>query len=73
MAQMTPAQMRAQAEAALKPLGSKRIKLLAQIEEIDAQLKPLVRSARDVEVPFRRIAEITGVAPNTARAWSKPE
>lgn len=71
MTQKTPAQLRADAEAAIKPLGQKRIKLLAQLEEIDVDLKPLIQSARSVEVPLRRIAELTAVAPNTVRAWTK--
>lgn len=73
MTQKTPAQLRADAEAAIKPLGQKRIKLLAQLEEIDAELRPLIQSARSVEVPLRRIAELTAVAPNTVRAWTRSD
>jgi len=71
MTQLTPAELRAQAEAALKPLGQKRIKLLAQLEEVERELRPLVANAVRMEVPYRRINELTAVAPNTARAWSK--
>jgi hypothetical protein len=71
MTQPTPAQLRAEAEAALKPLGQKRIKLLAQLEAVDAELRPLVAHAVTMEVPYRRITELTAVAPNTARAWSR--
>jgi hypothetical protein len=71
MTQKTPAELRADAEATLKPLGAKRIKLLAQLEEIDEELAPLIRSARTVELPIRRITELTGVSPNTVRAWTK--
>lgn len=71
MTQKTPAELRADAEATLKPLGTKRIKLLAQLEEIDEELAPLIRSARTVELPIRRITELTGVSPNTVRAWTK--
>lgn len=68
---MTPAQLRAEAEAALKPLGQKRIRLLAQLEELEAELRPLVVHAVRMEVPFRRINELTAVSPNTAAAWRR--
>ncbi|CAL9641647.1 hypothetical protein [Streptomyces sp. enrichment culture] len=71
MTQKTPAELRAEAEVALKPLGQKRIRLLAQLEEVEEQLRPLVMEAVRMEVPFRRINELTAVAPNTARAWSR--
>lgn len=73
MTQKTPAQLRADAEAAIRPLGQKRITLLGQLEEIDAELRPLIQSARSVEVPLRRIAELTAVAPNTVRAWTRSD
>lgn len=68
---MTPAQLRADAEAAITPLGRKRIRLLAQLDELDAELRPLVRVAREAEVPIRRITALTAVAPNTVRKWEK--
>lgn len=71
MTQKTPAQLRAEAEAAITPLGQKRIKLLAQLEELDAELRPLVLSARRAEVSLRRINALTGLAANTVRAWEK--
>jgi hypothetical protein len=71
MTQKTPAQLRAEAEKALTPLGQKRVRLLAQLEEIDRDLRPLIAEAVRMEVPYRRINELTAVAPNTARAWSK--
>jgi hypothetical protein len=73
MTQKSPAELRADAEKAITPLGQKRIKLLAQLEEIDEELRPLVAEAVRMEVPYRRINELTAVAPNTARAWSKRE
>jgi hypothetical protein len=69
MTQQTPAQLRATAEAALKPLGTKRIKLLAQAKELETELRPLVVQAVAMEVPYRKITELTGVASNTARLW----
>ena len=73
MTQKTPAQLRAEAEAAIKPQGQKRIKLLAELEAIDRELRPLIAEAVRMEVPYRRINELTAVAPNTARAWAKAE
>ncbi|MGP3691755.1 hypothetical protein ACTVZO_45240 [Streptomyces sp. IBSNAI002] len=70
MTQQTPAQLRATAEAALKPLGTKRIKLLAQLEEVEAELRPLIVQAVTMEVPYRRITELTAVASNTVRKWA---
>jgi hypothetical protein len=69
MTQKTPAQLRADAEAALERPGQRRIRLLAQLEEVDAELRPLIRTARAMELPIRRITELTAVAPNTVRSW----
>ncbi|MEU6012333.1 hypothetical protein [Streptomyces sp. NPDC047453] len=71
MTQKTPAELRADAEAALRGPGQRRIELLAQLEAVDAELRPLVREARRMEVPIRRVTELTAVAPNTVRAWSR--
>lgn len=71
MTNKTPADLRAEAEAAIKPLGQKRIKLLAQLEEVEKELRPLVAEAVRMEVPYRRITDLTAVAPNTARAWAR--
>lgn len=71
MTQQTPAQMRAKAEADLKPLGQQRVRLLAKLEALDAELRPVLVEAVRMEVPLRRIYELTGVSPNTARAWRK--
>ncbi len=71
MTQMTPAEQRAAAEKTLKGPGNRRIKLLAQLEELDGELRPLIAAARQVELPIRRITELTAVAPNTIRAWTR--
>ncbi|MQS16481.1 hypothetical protein F7Q99_30875 [Streptomyces kaniharaensis] len=71
MTQKTPAQLRADAEQTLRDPGRRRMKLLAQLEELDAELRPLIRAAREMELPIRRITELTAVAPNTIRAWTK--
>jgi hypothetical protein len=67
----TPAQLRAQAEAELKPLGQRRIRLLAQLDDVETELRPLVVHAVTMEVSYRRIYELTGVSPNTAAAWRR--
>jgi hypothetical protein len=67
----TPAQLRAAAEDKIRPLGQRRIELLAELDELDVKLRPLVLAAVDVEVPLRRINELTAVAPNTVRAWRR--
>jgi hypothetical protein len=69
MTQKTPAELRADAEAALREPGQRRMELLAQLEELDAELRPLIREARRMEVPIRRITDLTAVAPNTVRSW----
>lgn len=71
MTQMTPAQQRAAAESTITPLGKRRLKLLADLERLEAELRPAVLGARRVEVPIRRITELTGLAPNTIRQWAK--
>jgi hypothetical protein len=71
MTQKTPAQLRADAEAALADPGKRRIRLLAELDEVDDELRPLIQAAREVELPIRRITEITAVAPNTVRSWTK--
>lgn len=65
----TPAQLRAAAEDALRPLGQERIRLLARLEEIDAQLRPLVVRALEAEVSERRIGQLTALARGTVRSW----
>lgn len=73
MTQKTPAELRAEAEAAIVPLGRRRVALLAQLDEVESELRPLVAAAVRMEVPYRRINELTAVAPNTARAWRLAE
>ncbi|MFH9894400.1 hypothetical protein ACH4OQ_38435 [Streptomyces luteogriseus] len=73
MTQKTPGQLRDDAAEALREPGRRRIELLAALEAVDAELRPLVREARRMEVPIRRITELTAVAPNTVRAWAKPD
>lgn len=65
----TPAQLRAAAEDALRPLGQERIRLVTRLEEIDAELKPLVARALEAEVSERRIGQLTALARGTVRSW----
>lgn len=67
----TPADLRAAAIDTIRPLGQRRLHLLAELEALDADLRPRVAHAVAMEVPYRRITELTGVAPNTARSWSR--
>ncbi|MGK4586011.1 hypothetical protein [Kitasatospora sp. HPMI-4] len=73
MTHKTPAQLRADAEETLQEPGARRIQLQQDLDTLDAELRPLIRTARAMEVPLRRITELTGVAPNTVRAWTKDE
>lgn len=69
MTDMTPAQMRARARDALRPLGEERRKLTARQAQIDEELRPLIVEALRMEVPEREIQEETGIARGTIRRW----
>lgn len=69
----TPEEIRAQAVGALMAPGEERRTLLARVAELDETLRPLVREAVGAGVPQPRIVEITGLARNTIRAWSRTE
>lgn len=64
----TPAELREQAEERLIPRGERRKQLVAQLEELDEELRPDVLAARRAEVSLRRIHALTGISPNTIRA-----
>ncbi|WP_367575302.1 hypothetical protein [Streptomyces griseoaurantiacus] len=66
----TPKELRAAAEAELTPLGEQRRELLAKLAEVERELRPAVVAAVNVELPLRRVAELTGISPNTARRWA---
>ncbi len=68
---ITPETLRAQAVEALRDPGARRLELQRQLDLVDAELKPLIKEAREVEVTLERIRELTGVALNTIRAWTK--
>ncbi|MDT0399923.1 MULTISPECIES: hypothetical protein [Streptomyces] len=69
--EVTPGEIRAAAEAELTPVGRRRIRLLAQLEECEAELRPLVARALRAEVSYRRISSLTGLSPATIRSWTK--
>lgn len=71
MTQKTPADLRAAAENELREPGQRYLRKLAELEVIRAELRPLIVNAVANEVPFRRIAELTTITPNTARAWHR--
>jgi len=71
MTQQTPAQLRATAEAALVDPGAERKRLLDELEAVEVRIRPLVVEAVRMEVPYRRINELTAVAPNTAIKWRR--
>ncbi|MGW2204816.1 hypothetical protein [Streptomyces sp. NPDC001774] len=73
MTQKAPSQLRADAEEALREAGQTRIRLLAELEAIDAELRPLIMEARRMEVSLRKITALTAVAPNTIRAWARQD
>lgn len=64
----SPAELRRQAEARLIPRGARRKQLVAELEELDEELRRDVLAARRVEVSLRRIHALTGISPNTIRA-----
>ncbi|MGW0172062.1 hypothetical protein ACWDWT_43970 [Streptomyces sp. NPDC003343] len=70
---VTPAQLRAQAEDQLRPLGQRRIELLAELEQIESQLRPVVRNAVRVEVSQRRISALTGLSTTTIGKWTRED
>lgn len=69
--ELTPRMLRERAETELRPVAQRRVELLAELQEIDRQLRPLVRKAVAVEVSYRRIRELSGLSPATIRAWSQ--
>ena len=68
---VTPARLRAQAEGKVRPLGQRRIKLLADLEALEAELLPVVREAVRAEVSQRRLSAMTGLSTTTIAKWSK--
>jgi hypothetical protein len=67
----TPEEIRAEAVSALMGPGAERRSLVARVAEVTETLRPLVRQAVTAGVPQPRIMEITGLARNTIREWSR--
>lgn len=70
---VTPAQLRARAEEKLRPLGQRRIRLLAELEEVEQELRPIVQEAVRVEVSQRKISAMTALSTTTIGKWSRVE
>lgn len=73
MAQTTPRELREQAEAALVDDGARRRELVAELAALDGALWHKVVRAVEVEVPLRRIRDLTGLSPTTIRRWAKTD
>lgn len=68
---VTPARLRAQAEEKVRPLGQRRIQLLAELEAIEAELRPVVREAVRAEVSQRKLSVMTALSTTTIAKWSR--
>ena len=66
-----PEHAQAEAVTAITDPGAERIRLMARLAEIDATLRPLVRTATKAGVRASRITELTGLSKTTIRAWSR--
>lgn len=69
----TPEDRRAAAVRRLVDPGQRRRHLAEQLEQIDGVLRPVVLEAIDAGVPYRRIAELTGISRATVSRWAKAE
>jgi hypothetical protein len=69
----TPAELRAAAEAELTPIGERYRRLLAELEDVKRELRPAVVAAVNVELPLRRIKELTTITPPTASKWHRED
>lgn len=65
----TAAQLRAQAEEELRPLGQRRVQLVTELETLNEELRPLVIRAVEAGVSYRRVGELTGLSRNTVGGW----
>ncbi|WP_158684314.1 MULTISPECIES: helix-turn-helix domain-containing protein [Streptomyces] len=67
----TPEDARAKAVRQLVEPGKERVHLAAELERLDARLRPLVLEAVAAGVPYRRVAELTGISRATVARWGK--
>jgi hypothetical protein len=51
--------------------GAERTRIAAELDRLDAVLRPLVLEAVEVGVPYRRIAELTSISRATVARWGK--
>ncbi|GFE24137.1 helix-turn-helix domain-containing protein [Streptomyces nigrescens] len=69
----TPEDARAKAVRQLMEPGQERTRLAAELERLDTKLRPLILEAIKVGVPYRRVAELTGISRATVARWGKHE
>ncbi|MFK0105683.1 helix-turn-helix domain-containing protein [Streptomyces sp. NPDC091217] len=67
----TPEDARAKAVRQLVEPGEERVRLAAELERLDARLRPLILEAVSAGVPYRRLAELTGISRATVARWGK--
>ncbi len=53
--------------------GQERARLAAELERLDTKLRPLILEAIKAGVPYRRVAELTGISRATVARWGKHE
>lgn len=70
---VTPAQLRAEAEEKVRPLGQRRIRLLTELEGLEAELRPVVRDAVRAEVSQRKLSAMTGLSTTTIAKWGRDD
>ncbi len=68
---VTPEALRAKAVEALRAPGERRKRLLTELDQAEAELRPLVVEAARMEVPAVQIADLTGLSRNTVAAWCR--
>lgn len=66
---ITPEDRRALMVRKLSAPGERRMQLAAELQELDRIVRPLVVQAVAADVPYRRIAELTGVSRATVARW----
>ncbi|MEV8093715.1 helix-turn-helix domain-containing protein [Kitasatospora sp. NPDC085879] len=68
-----PEDRRAQAVRSLVEPGQRRRVLAAELEQVEAELRPMVLEAVAAGVTYRRIAELSGISRATVARWNKTE
>jgi hypothetical protein len=65
-----PEQDQAVAVGRIAGLGAERLRLVHALRNVDEQLRPRVRYAIAVGVPYRRIEELTGYSRSAISRWA---